>query len=218
MPNQGDGGAILHQALWHRRYIIWQGDVAVPARPVRQAVRWPALPRIASGGVIRGQRPRDGLLSRGGPSCGAPVPARQGMGSRTRFGGAKVTRRAGRLRPARLVARRACPSGRPRRTIAAGLRARRIVDPVEVRGLAVAHVLHLLHDARHLLVRQDRRLAEDARLHVEARQRLDLDRQRQRPAMVRPSAICPCWPRRQAIRSSSASSAASDRACVPKVA
>src|SRR5689334_10626748 len=39
-------------------------------------------------------------------------------------------------------------------------RPQHIVDAVGVRRLAVAHLLHLLQDARHLLVGQDRRIAE----------------------------------------------------------
>ena len=71
-------------------------------------------------------------------------------------------------------------------------------------------------DARHLLVGEDRRLAEGQRLDVEARQGLDLDGQRQSAwSSEVPSEIWPCWPSRQASRPSSASIAASDSAWVP---
>ena len=49
-----------------------------------------------------------------------------------------------------------------------GPRSRRIVYAIEIRGVTVAHFFHLLNDARHFLIGQDRGLAEGQRLHIQA--------------------------------------------------
>ena len=73
-----------------------------------------------------------------------------------------------------------------------------IVDAFKVRRLAVAHLLHLLDDARHLFVGEDRRFAKGQRLDIEAGERFHLDRQPEAGCRVLPSEIWPCWPSRQA--------------------